>query len=90
MWAIVVIGIFSATYQGQQMQIDGDSLQMMMEMSGDITIVQKGFKSESECKTQLASIQGKHQIKVNGVDIAIHSAECKGEENGDKGRGPKA
>jgi hypothetical protein len=89
MWALIVVGIFTATYTGQVTQVDSDNLQMMLEMSGDITVAQKGFSTEAACKQQLASLAGKHNISISGVNITVRSAECK-EDQSQKGKGPKA
>jgi len=89
MWALVITGIFTMTFQGQTTQIDAENLRITMEMAGDITIAQVGYTTEQSCKLQLATLTGKHSVTVNGINITIHTAECKGEDS-TKGKGPKA
>jgi hypothetical protein len=89
MWALIITGIFTAAVHGQALQVDGESLQMLVEMSGDMTISQTGYSSEKACELQLAAISGRHSIIVNGTKMTIHTAECK-EDQSEKGKGPKA
>jgi hypothetical protein len=90
MWALIVTGIFSGAVNGPVMQLDADTVKVLVEMSGDITISQIGFGSEEACKVQLAAATPRHQFSMNGMKVTVKSAECRNVEEKSEGKGPKA
>ena len=86
MWALVIVGIFSGAVQGPTMQLDADTLKMLIEMSGDVTISQAGYSTEEACKVQLAAIEPRHSMTVNGMKITVKSVECKNVEESPTGK----
>lgn len=91
MWALIITGIFSGSVQGPTMQFDSDTLKVLVEMSGDITISQIGFSTEEICKAQLSAWEHRHSFTMNGQKITVRSVECRStEEKPDEGKGPKS
>ena len=88
MWALIITGIFNGAVSGPTMQYDSDTVKLMVEMSGDITISQVGFGSEEACKVQQAAASARHLFSMNGMRITVKSVECRQDEV--KGNGPKA
>jgi hypothetical protein len=86
MWVLVVVGIFSFSRQMQVVEVDDMTLREVVEMSGDMTISTLGFTSEASCREYLKTVEGKHQMTINGVKMTMHSAECREQVETPKGK----
>ena len=86
MYALVIVGIFSGAVVGPTMQMDADTLKMLIEMSGDVTISQSGYSTEEACKVQLSAVEPRHSMTINGMRITVKSVECRNTEEKPAGK----
>jgi hypothetical protein len=73
LWKMLVVGSFTL-HMGQPMDFNGAQLHQEMDFFGTVGIETTGFKSEQDCKVQLAAVP--NTFVVSKVAVTVKRKDC--------------